>query len=61
MIIFKQTLSVAYDQTHDHQCLTSNDIVSHTKANKVRKKHQIKQERIKATLKATLSLEAYDL
>ena len=52
--IYHQTgISVAYDQTHDHQCLTGNCIVSQPKSNK----DQIKQERTKATL----SLEAYDL
>ena len=57
----KQALSVAYDQTHDHQCLTNYGIVSQAlKSKQSLKNHQIKQERKKQhTL--SLSLEAYDL
>ena len=56
--IIQPSINVAYDQTHDHQCLTNNDVVSQAlKSKQSSKNHQIKQERVKATL----SLEAYDL
>ena len=55
--IYQACISVAYDQTHDHQCLTS--IVSQAlKSKQSSKNHQIKQERKK---QHSLSLEAYDL
>ena len=54
--IIQQALRVAYDQTHDHQCLTDNSIVSQAIKRQTKFNQEDKREQ-----KATLSLEAYDL